>query len=120
MYKACKNEQSIWLAYCVAYISQNHFDLTTKEFCDALTLQYRKPLLNLPSCCDGCGAPSSLDHAFCCKKGNMIIQHRNEIYDTIGDLAALVWGWVVTELVVKDTSEDSNALIADLGISKVW
>ena len=50
----------------------------------------------------------------------MIIQYHNEICDTIGDLAALVWVWVVTEPVVKDTSEDSNALIADLGISKVW
>ena len=49
-------------------VGQNHFDLTTQEFCDALALRYRKPLLNLPPCCDGCGAPSSLDHALCCRK----------------------------------------------------
>ena len=43
-----------WLT--VLPTSQGHFDLTTQEFRDALALHYRKPLLNVPSDCDGCGA----------------------------------------------------------------
>jgi len=31
-----------------------------------------------------------------------------------------VWGRVVSEQVVRDTSVDSNALIADLGAKGVW
>ena len=60
-----------------------------------------------------------LDHALCCRKGGLIIQGHNEIRDAIGDLAALVWGQVLSEPVVKDASEDSDALIADLGVRGV-
>ena len=61
-----------------------------------------------------------LDHALCCRKGGLIIQGHNKIRDAVGDLAALVWGQVLSELVVKDASEDSDALIADLGVRGVW
>ena len=111
------NHLSSWLT--VLPVGQNHFDLTAQEFSDALALRYRKLLLNLPPYCDGCGAPSSLDHALCCRKGGLIIQHHSEICDTIGDLAALVWGWVLSE-PVKDASKDNDALIADLGVRGVW
>ena len=72
--------------------------------------------MNLPPCCDRCGAPSSLDHALCCRKGGLIIQRHNEICGSIDDLAALVSGWVLSEPVVKDASEDSDAPIGDLGV----
>ena len=49
-----------WLS--VTSVEGNNFDLSTQEFCDAFAISYRKPLLNLPSKCDGCGATSSLDH----------------------------------------------------------
>ena len=39
------NDLSGWLA--VLPMSQDHFDLTAQEFCDALALRYRKPLLNV-------------------------------------------------------------------------
>ena len=55
-------------------MSQDHFDLTAQEFRDALALRYQKPLLNVPSNCDGCGSPFSLDHALICRKGGLIIQ----------------------------------------------
>ena len=61
-----------------------------------------------------------LDHALCCRKGGLIIQHHNEIRNAIGDLAALLWDQVPSEPVVKDASEDSDALIADLGVKGVW
>ena len=79
-----------WLT--VLPTSQDQFDLTAQEFCDALALHYRKPLLNVPSGCDGCGAPLSFDHTLVCRKGGLIIQCHNEVQDAVGDLAALVWG----------------------------
>ena len=50
------NDLSGWLT--VLPMSQDHFDLTAQEFFDALALRYRKPLLNVPSNCDGCGSLS--------------------------------------------------------------
>ena len=93
---------------------------TAQEFRDALALHYRKALLNVPSGCDGCGAPFSLDHTLVCRKGGLIIQPHNEVWDAVGDLAALVWGRVVSEPVVWDASVDGDALIADLGVRGVW
>ena len=61
-----------------------------------------------------------LDHALVCRKGGLIIQRHNEVRDVVGDLAALVWGHVVSEPVVRDTSVDGEALIADLGARGVW
>ena len=86
--RAKLNDLSGWLT--VLPMSQNHFDLTAQEFCDALALRYQKPLLNVPSNCDGCGSPFSLDHALICRKGGLIIQRHNEVRDAVGDLAALV------------------------------
>ena len=50
----------------------------------------------------------------------MIIQQHNEVRDAVGDLAALVWGRVVSEPFVRDASVDGEALIADLGARGVW
>ena len=55
------NDLSGWLT--VLPMSQDHFDLNAQEFHEALALRYWKPLLNVPSICDGCGSPFSLDHA---------------------------------------------------------
>ena len=115
MERAKLNDLSGWLT--VLPTSQDHFDLTAQEFCDALALHYQKPLLNVPY---GCGAPFSLDHAVFCRKGGLIIQRHNEVRDAVGDLAALVWGRVVSEPVVRDASVDGDALIADLGVRGVW
>ena len=87
--RAKLNDLSGWLT--VLPTSQDHFDQTAQEFRDALALRYRKHLLNVPSGCDGCGAPFSLDHALVCRKGGLIIQRHNEVRDAVGDLAALVW-----------------------------
>ena len=65
------------------------------------------------------GAPSSLDHALICKKG-LIIQRHNELRDAIGDLVALVWRHVHHELIVQDSSNEHDALVADLDIHGMW
>ena len=43
------------------------------------------------------------------RPGGLIIKRHNKIRDAIGDIAALVWGRVLSEPVVKDASEYSDA-----------
>ena len=50
----------------------------------------------------------------------MIIQHHDEVRDAVGDLAALVWGHVVSEPIIRDASVDSEALITGFGARGVW
>ena len=57
---------------------------------DALVICYRKSLLNVPAFCDGCGAPSTLDHFLICMKGGLIVQRHNEIRDAVGEGSATV------------------------------
>ena len=71
------NDLSAWLS--VMPIACDNYDLTAQEFRDALAVRYKKPLLSVPPHCDGCGAPSSLDHFLICKKGGLIVQRHNEI-----------------------------------------
>lgn len=82
-------------------------------------VRYKKPLLSIPLHCDGCGAPSSLDHFLICKKGGLIVQRHNEIRDAIGDLAALLRGHVKHEPVVTDNCADDKTLITDLRVHGV-
>ena len=116
---ACFNSLSGWLT--VLPTEKDHFNLTTQKFRDALAVRYQKPLMCLSPSCDGCGAPSSLDHALMiCKKEGLIIQHHNELRDVIRDLAALVWRHVHCEPIIQDSSNEHDALVAELGIRGVW
>ena len=102
-------------------VESNHFDLSVQEFRDALAIRYHKPLLPLPPKCDGCGAPSSLDHFLTCRRGGLVVQRHNEIRDAIGDLLALVWGQIRRETVVIEAEDQqSDTLIADLCVRGVW
>ena len=112
-------KMSSWLN--VLPVSKHNFDLSSLEFRDALAIRYRKPLLNIPACCDGCGfTPFDLSHALSCRKGGLITLRHNEIRDSFGDLSALAWGQVIREPVVKESSDTSPALVADLAVRGVW
>jgi len=87
--RAKDNDLSAWLS--ILPTERDNYDLRPQEFRDALAIRYRKPLLNVPAFCDGCGAPSTLDHFLTCMKGGLIVQRHNEIRDTVGDLAVMVW-----------------------------
>ena len=103
---------SSWLS--VLPLARSQFDLSAQEFRDGLALRYRKPLLSLPSVCDGCGAPFSVDHALDCRFGGLVTRRHNEVRDAFGDLASLVWSPVVKEPIVCDGSGSADSLIADL------
>ena len=103
-------------------LAQYHFDMSATEFRDGLALRYHRPFLKAHASCDGCGGLFSLDHALNFKKGGLVIQRHNEIRDSVGDLASLVWNQVLREPVVRD-ADDANAipaLVADLSIRGVW
>ena len=51
--RAIDGKTSAWLT--VMPIACNHFDLSSVEFRDALSLRYHRPLLKTPGHCDGCG-----------------------------------------------------------------
>ena len=87
-----------------------------------MAIRYKKPLLNAAELCDGCGAVFNLSHALSCRKGGLVVQRHNEVRDTVGDLASLVWSKVRREPIIRESnySTDSTALVADLGVRGVW
>jgi len=112
---------SSWLS--VVPLEGHHFGLSPQEFRDALTLRYKKPLLNLPPSCDGYGASFTVEHALNCRVGGLVGRQHNEGRDAVGDLASLAWGQVTKEPVVcKSSSGDPSnvTLIADLWVCGVW
>ena len=117
--RAKDNDLGVW--HSVTPVQSNNFDLSAQEFCGALTIRYRKSLLNFPPKCDGCGATSSLDHFLICRKGSLVVQGHNKIRDAIGDLAALAWGQLRCETVVVEAGDQhGETLIADLCVCGVW
>ena len=101
--------------------SKHHFDLSAQKFRNALALQYKKPLLCVPSICDGCGASFDLSHALICRKGALVTQCHNEIRDALGDYSSLAWSQVKKEPIVKEANESSGspALVADFSVRGV-
>ena len=101
---------------------KHYFDLTAQEFRDALAIRYKKPLLGVPSHCDGCGALFDLSRALSCRKGGLVTQRQNEVRNAFGDLASMAWSQVVKEPVVREAncSTDTTALVADLSVRGVW
>ena len=119
--RAKDSNLSSWLS--VVPLESYHFDLSPQEFRDALALRYRKPLLDLPPFCDGCGAPFTVEHSLDCRVGGLVGYRHNEVRDAVGDLASLAWGQVTREPVICESSPvdpSSVTLIADLQVRGVW
>ena len=97
-------------------LAKSQFDLVPREFRDALAIHYKKPLLNVPGICDGCGAPFCLEHVLSCKKGGLIVR------DAVGDLANFAWNNVKREPIVREADDENGTpdLVADLAIRGVW
>ena len=80
----------------VTPIEKDQFDLSAQ---DGLTLCHMRPLLSLPHCCDGCGAPFTVTHALDCHVGGLVICKHNEVCDAFRSLASLVWSPVQLKLL---------------------
>ena len=65
--KAVDGKTSGWLN--VLPIARHQFDQSAVVFRNALAMRYCRPLLRMPSSCDGCGTQFSLQHTLDCKKG---------------------------------------------------
>ena len=100
--RANEGHISAWLT--VLPSQKSNFDLSAREFRDALAMGYKKPLLNVPALCDGCGATFNLSHALSCRKGGLIVRRHNEVRNTVGDLSGLVWSPVNQEPIVKEAN----------------
>ena len=96
--------------------------MSAQEFRDALAIRYRRPLVNIPEYCDGCGSTFNLSHALSWRKGGLVTRRHNEIRDAVGDLASLAWNQVRRKPVVKesDIENETPALVANLAIRGVW
>ena len=66
-----------------------NFDLSKREFRDALRLRYDWPIPDSPSVCV-CGCSFTVDHAMICQRGGLIIQRHNEIRDLEAELLDMV------------------------------
>ena len=86
-------------------------------------MRYAKPLLQLPSNCDGCSTKFSLDHALNCTNGGNLIQHHNEVRDMTGQLVAMAFSHITKEPVVREygsSAADGGALTCDLAVRRMW
>ena len=65
------------------------FDLTKRQFRDAVRLRYDWPIPDNPSVCV-CGSMFTVDHAMICQRGGLVIQRHNEIRDLQAELLVMM------------------------------
>ena len=56
---------------------RNQFYLSAQEFRDGLALQYKKPLIQMPQSCEGCGGDFCIEHALSCRFSRLVVHHHN-------------------------------------------
>ena len=118
IWRAIEGKCSNWLN--VVPVSIYGFVLSEREFRDAIAIRYKKPLVEMPGFCDGCGAPTDVSHALSCRKGGLVIRRLNDIRDSLGDLMAMGFNGVLKEPIVRNGDGDSPGLVADLAVSGLW
>ena len=79
----------IWLS--IVPMTSTKSTLSSLEFCDALHLRYGMTPSNLPTHCDGCHAPFSVQHALTCKKGGLVTLRHNELRDELRSIATNIF-----------------------------
>lgn len=63
-------------------LEKENFNLSKREFFDAIAVRYKWQMKNLPSTCP-CSKSFTIDHALSCPKGGFIYKRHNELRDTI-------------------------------------
>ena len=101
---AAEKGASTWLT--VLPLKNMGFDLSKREFRDALRLRYNWPLNDIPSKCV-CGDDFSVEHAMVCRRGGFIIQRHDELRNLEAELLRSVCNDVEVEPILQDiTNED--------------
>ena len=85
---------STWLT--ALPFTSHGFDLTRREFYDALCLRYGWTPQNLPTSC-ACGQRFGLEHALSCKRGGFVAMRHDEVRDLFSGLLSETCSNVVTE-----------------------
>ena len=121
--RAADHPIGAWLS--VTPSIKNNAALSPREFRDRVATRYHKPLVQMPSVCDGCGAEFSVDHGLNCPKGGDVIERHNEIRDVTGQLTSMAFSHVTSEPVVREAStargeRDQCGLVCDLAVWGVW
>ena len=94
---------SLWLT--VLPLQEQGFNLSKREFRDAVKLRYDWPFNDIPSVCV-CGENFTVDHAMICKRGGFVIQRHNELRDLEADLLSMACSDVEVEPVLQDITEE--------------
>ena len=74
---------SVWLT--VLPLQEQGFNLSKREYRDAVKLRYDWPFDDIPSIC-ACGENFTVDHAMNCKREGFVIQRHSELRDLKADL----------------------------------
>ena len=103
-------------------LAADGYDLSATQFRDQLAIRYHHEPAGLPSVCDGCGAPFSLQHGLDCAKGGLVKKGHNDLRDSDARLADVAWGRVVVEPVLVPECDrlGRQALQADWMARGVW
>ena len=108
-------------------LKAENFDLSKREFFDAIAIRYRWNMKHLPERC-ACGKSFSLDHALSCPKGGFIYQRHNELRDSIAYLISEVKNDVTIEPHLEPLTGEqlpagtiqSDGARADISASGFW
>ena len=85
-----KGSASSWLT--VLPLQADGYDMSATQFRYQLATCYHREPAGLPSTCDGCGAPFSLQHRLDCAKGGLVKRGHDDVPDNDARLADVAWG----------------------------
>ena len=110
-----RTDASIWLS--ALPLKSEGFNLSKREFVDAIYIRYGWPPNRLPTECI-CGEAFHVDHALCCKVGGLITLRHNEIRDVTAELLSTVCKDVRKEPPIDEMAD--NDLRADVSARGFW
>ena len=87
-------------------IQDDGFNLTKREFFDAIRLRYKWDIKYLPIICV-CHQKSSIEHALSCKIGGFVPLRHNELRDITADVVTEVCKDITRETILESTLNDN-------------
>ena len=108
---------SIWLS--TLPLKSENYNITKREFYDAVALRYGWPLKRQPEVCV-CKSTFSVDHALSCKVGGLITLRHNELVNITSDLLSSVCKDVSKEPLIQPYENDESEVRADVSARGFW